>query len=139
MNFDLPGMDTKTLSEEGVPMIVKKINSDMPLLDKNGDPVTITVLGPDSIKYRSLSRAQVRKRVQRAAAGNMEVNFEEDEGDALDILVACTIAWTGVNTPAGDAIPCTPEAVRNLYTVYPVIRDQVDLFSAQRVNFTKAS
>lgn len=139
MEFDLIGMDTKTLSEEGVEMVVKRLNSDAPLTDKNGNPVKIRVLGPDSVKYRSLTRAQVRKRVQRAAAGNNEINFDEDEADALEILVACTTAWTGVNTPDGKPIQCAADNIRKLYINYPAIRDQVDFFISQRGNFTKAS
>lgn len=136
MDFDLPGMDTRTLSEKGVNMPVKQMDGS-PLLDKDGKQVFISVLGPDSTKYRAMTRDQVRKRIQAASTG---APIPEDEDDAtLAILVACTTGWTGINTPKGEPIPATPENFAALYTRYPVIRDQVDLFMAQRQNFILAS
>ena len=140
MDFHLPGLDTKTLSEEGVDMPVKTLKGDT-LKDKDGKPVTLKVLGPDSAKYRALTRAQIRKRIQRSsvpgAAG--EATFEEDEADALGILVACTVGWSGINGKDGQPVPFSADACRTLYTNFPAIRDQVDVFVTQRVNFTMAS
>lgn len=140
MDFALPGLDTRTLSETGVDMPVKSLQGDA-MKDKDGNPVTLKLLGPDSDRYRSMTRAQVRKRIQRASAGVAAPadSYAEDEADALDILVACTVGWSGVNTTKGEPIPCTPETVRALYQGFPVIRDQADVFMASRVNFTKAS
>jgi hypothetical protein len=135
MEFALPGMDTRTLSEEGVAMEIRTTFGQT-LLDKDGKPVRIFMRGPDSATYRSLTRAQVRKRVQRASGGS-ETSPEEDEADALDILVALTVKWEGVYTPGGEVIACTPENVRALFANYPIIREQADNFAASRVNFIK--
>ncbi|CAB5220410.1 hypothetical protein UFOVP233_69 [uncultured Caudovirales phage] len=143
MDFALPGMDTKTLSEEGVEMVVRRIGSDEPLIGKDGTTVKIKLLGPDSTKYRALSRAQVRKRLSRMAAAGTPADSDdyaaEDEASTLSVLAACTVDWTGIMTTKGEAIPCTPETALALYTGFPAIRDQVDYFMAQRGNFTKAS
>lgn len=142
MDFALPGMDTKTLSEEGVEMIVNRLNSTDPLTDKDGNPVKIKLLGPDSAKYRALSRLQVRKRLSRmAAAGQAEAEkfAADDETEIIAVLAACTISWSGILTTKGAPIPCTAETAAALYTGFPAIRDQADLFMAQRENFTKAS
>lgn len=139
MDFNLPGMDTRTLSEAGVDMQVKSLQGDI-LKDKDGKPVTLKLLGPDSDKYRALTRAQVRKRFQRASSPDATKDtFAEDEADALEIMVACTVGWSGILTTKGEPIPCTPETVRALYTNFPAIRDQADVFMASRANFTKAS
>jgi hypothetical protein len=111
-------------------------------VDRFGAPVTIGLLGPDSATYRRLQREQVQRRLARAAATNGAppdaATFESDENDATGMLVALTIRWAGVNTPAGEAIPCTPEAVRSLYDRYPAIRDQVDTWVVARRNFMTA-
>jgi len=139
VDFNLPGMDTRTLSEEGVDMQVKSLQGEV-LKDADGKPVTLKLLGPDSDKYRAMTRQQVRKRFQRAAGADATKDtFAEDEADALNILVACTVGWSGVNTTKGEPIPCTPDTVRALYTNFPAIRDQADVFMASRANFTKAS
>lgn len=139
MDFNLPGMDTRTLSEAGVQMQVKSLQGDI-LKGKDGQPVTLTLLGPDSDKYRAMTRAQVRKRFSRMSASDAAKDtFAEDEADALEILVACTVDWSGILTTKGEPIPCTPETVRALYSGFPVIRDQADVFMASRANFTKAS
>lgn len=142
MEFALESVDTKTLSESGVEVVIKKMNSKEPLLDANGKPVTIKVMGPDSTKYRSLSRSQIRKRLTRMAAGQKEVteaDMDETESDGLDILAACTISWTGVLTPKGEEIPCNAENARKLYLHYPVVKEQIDAFISERENFLRAS
>lgn len=138
MDFNLPGMDTRTLSEAGIDMQVKSLQGDI-LKDKDGKPVTLKLLGPDSDKYRSMTRAQVRKRFSRMSSADAKDTFAEDEADALEILVACTVGWSGILTTKGEAIPCSPDTVRALYQTFPAIRDQADVFMASRANFTKAS
>jgi hypothetical protein len=142
MEFALDAVDTRTLSEAGVDVTIMKLDSDVPLRAANGDLVTIKVLGPDSAKYRSLTRVQIRKRLSRMAAGKQteltEDEVLETEADTLDILAACTLGWAGVLTPAGEPIPCTQENARKLYENYPLVREQVDQFMSQRANFLKA-
>jgi hypothetical protein len=139
VDFNLPGMDTRTLSESGVDMQVKSLKGDI-LKDKDGNPVTLHLLGPDSDKYRAMTRAQVRKRFSRMSTADAgKDTFAEDEADALAILVACTVGWSGINTTKGEPIPCDADTVRALYTNFPAIRDQADVFMATRANFTKAS
>lgn len=142
MEFALDGIDTKTLSEAGVDVVIKKLNSNEPLKAANGEPVSIKVLGPDSGKYRTLSRAQIRKRLAKRAAGQTEVtdaDMDENDHDAMEILAGCTVGWAGVLDKAGAAIPCTFENAMKLYENYPVVREQVDFFLSERSNFLRAS
>lgn len=142
MEFALDGIDTKTLSEAGVDVVIKKLNSNEPLKAANGEVVSVKVLGPDSGKYRSLSRAQIRKRLAKRAAGQIEVteaDMDETDRDAMEILAGCTVGWKGVLDKAGKPIPCTIENALKLYENYPVVREQVDLFISERSNFLQAS
>jgi hypothetical protein len=142
MQFDLAQIDTKTLAETGVEMPVKSLDG-KPLIARNGDPVVISVLGSDSTKYRTLTRAQLRKRMEAMAAGKQgaltEAEMDETERDVIDVLVACTVGWKGVLTTEGEPIPFTEDNVRKLYSAYPVIREQVDEFISKRANFISAS
>jgi hypothetical protein len=140
MQFDLAQIDTKTLAESGAPMPVKSLDG-KPLIARNGDPVVIRVLGADSTKYRSLTRAQMRKRMEAAANNKQDAVADVDETDreVIEILVACTVGWSGVLNTEGTPIPFTEENVRKLYAAYPVIRDQVDVFISNRANFIQAS
>jgi hypothetical protein len=142
MEFALDGIDTKTLSESGVDVVIKKLNSNEPLKAANGEIVSIKVLGPDSGKYRSLSRTQIRKRLAKRAAGNTEftdADMDETDHDAMEILAGCTVGWNGILDKAGKPIPCTPENALKLFENYPVVREQVDLFISERANFLQAS
>ena len=140
MDFDFASIDTKKLSESGVPLSLLKLDG-KPLTDKDGNAVTVTLLGPDSAKYRALTRENIRRRLEKRALGSVasEVDVDEVERETLEILAVCTVAWQGVNTPQGESIPCTPENARKLYEAYPVIREQVDGFIGNRANFIPAS
>lgn len=141
MDFDLDSIDTLSASEKGVEMPVKDLAGTQ-MTDKGGKPVSITLKGPDSETYRKLTRAQVRKRIDRAAKGDKtedDALAAEAEADAIDIMAACTVGWAGINDKAGKPIPCTAENARQLYQRYPIIREQVDLFVSNRLNFLPVS
>jgi hypothetical protein len=141
MDFDFASVDTKTLSEKGVPVTIRRLDG-QPLLDRDGKEVQITLLGPDSAKYRALTRENVRKRLERRAQGAVPLTVEEVdevENDSIEILAVCTASWSGVNTPQGEPIDCTVDNARKLYLNYPVIREQVDAFIGNRANFIQAS
>lgn len=141
MDFALESIDTRTLSESGVEVVIRKLNSTEPLRAANGDTVKIKVLGPDSAKYRALSRANIRKRLAKMAENKQatDADLDENEADALDMLAACTMSWVGVLTTKGEPIDCTAENARKLYESYPIVREQVDSFISDRANFLKAS
>ncbi|CAB4130458.1 hypothetical protein UFOVP119_82 [uncultured Caudovirales phage] len=141
MNFDLDGIDTKTLSDSGVKMQVMKFGTSEPLKARNGGLVMLTVRGPDSDTYRQYTRAQVNKRLQRQADERKarEVDFDEVDTDSLTLLVNSTMGWENVLDTDGNPIPFTKENCTALYRNYPVLREQVDAFISNRANFLKAS
>lgn len=138
MQFDLGQVDTKTRSEDGVDMPVKLL-SGAPLIAKNGQPVSIVLLGPDSKKYKAVMRRQVKKRLDRKESPSPDEQIEEAEQDGITMLVACTLGWKNVLDIEGKEIAFSAETARILYGNYPVIADQVDLFVTNRANFLLAS
>ena len=84
-------------------------------------------------------RAQIKKRMARSGMPTEEQSLE-DEGDLVDLLATCTMGWNGVlEKGKKQPVPFSQEACRQLYKSFPVIRDQVDAFIANRANFILAS
>lgn len=139
MKFDLDSLDTKSLSDTGVDMVIHQFGTTEPLVARNGGTVSLKLLGPDSDKYRTFTRVQVQKRLQKNSEIRLFVpNLEEAEADSLDMLAACTVGWANVLDREGVEIPFSSESARILYVNYPVVREQADLFVVTRANFLKA-
>jgi hypothetical protein len=141
-SFDLDDMDTTTLSESGVAFQIMRLDRPSePLRNRDGSAVTVTVLGPDSAKYRHHQNIALRKRIEDAAAsgtGIANVDSEESLSQAINLMAAITTDWTFKNA-ANQPIPCTHEAAVALYTQFPSIRDQIDQKVSRRSNFLRAS
>lgn len=133
--FDLPGQDTRSLSEEGVWFTPSSLTGGV--IGKPHNPVKLKLLGPDSDTYRRLVRAQARRRLQSAVAGGETDTFAEEEAATFEILSSCTVDWSGIQSTSGEPIPFSREAAEALYRGFPAIRDQVDGWISTRVNFTK--
>lgn len=146
MQFDLADIDTKERAEAGADMRVRRVDGS-PLLARNGQPVTIRLLGSDSSKYETALQMNARRRIAANAAASAagqpitvtENDIKRAREDALDILAACTVSWENVFDTEGNPVDCTAEAARALYAGFPVIRDQAESFVASRSNFLTAS
>lgn len=93
--------------------------------------VYIRVKGIDSHEFRQCKQ-QRQKAELEAMAENRDVDTEALN---LDMLVALTIGWRGL-LDNGEEYEFNPERCRMLYEQSPAIREQVDLFIANRRNFT---
>jgi hypothetical protein len=62
------------------------------------------------------------------------VQPEQIERDALELLAACTVAWSGVVVD-GKVPACSPEAAAEVYRRLPWLREQADEFANARENF----
>lgn len=137
MRFDLPAIvDTRPLAEAGAVCAIRRIDDGKPLLNKNKEPLTITVNGTDSDAYQAAVREENRELAAREEAGTPDVG---NERYTAGVLARITKAWAGFIDENGEPILCTRENAAQLYAQFPVIRDQVDAFVSRRINFTKAS
>ena len=89
--------------------------------------VFIRVRGIDSKSYRAAATEYNRKSAKAKSD-------EEKEQAALDLDVAITAGWRGI-----DDMEFSAEAARRLYTDSPSIRAQVASFFVNRRNFITAS
>jgi hypothetical protein len=94
----------------------------------NNTALWIKVKGMDSVSYRRELKKQ-KTAYFEAAKNGTEVDTEKY---VIDALVACTIGWRGTDEKF------TKKLCRELYTKAPFVKDQIDLYIAERANFTKA-
>jgi hypothetical protein len=105
----------------------------------SGEPtgMRLEVAGMDSPRYRDATRTLIEKSTAsapRAARQAKKAAPRDMEADALELLVACTVSWTGV-VESGAAVPLTPDNARRLFTAHPWLRRQVDEAVGDRASF----
>jgi hypothetical protein len=121
------------LAESGVDMPVRHPATNALVLQDNGKtPVVIHLAGMDSVRFRKTQRANADRRFK--GMQNRAPTAEELDTEGLDILVNCTLGWSGIILD-GTPLECTPANVRMLYTRLPWVRKQVDTFMGNRANF----
>jgi hypothetical protein len=139
---DLSQFDTNKV--RGRKMTLLRPDNGEPLMDRrveNGEekefPVTITLLSQDSDEFKSTTRKISNQRLQKQIKrGIKKVAFsaEDIEADNLDLLSACTVGWEGIGLD-GAPLEFNRENARLLYRRCAWVREQVDEFIADRVNF----
>ncbi len=130
---DLSGLEALVHSQEaGIEIIV---------VNEQGSPIglKIGVVGPDSDRMQKAMRDVATEFAKAAAERESLGEVSSDEGDArlIAILAKATTHWTPNPKIAGQVIPFSEENVRNLYTKFKIIRDQVEAKAARRSSFTK--
>ena len=134
--FDIGGLDSTDLSNEGVKMGVRHPTTKRPLETEGGQKVTITLLGSDSDKYNDILNKIRRKRVEAVRDGELdEVELTEVVmKEADDIIAACTLGWEGIDWD-GEPFPFSHENALKLYKRIRWLRNQADEFMQERSNF----
>jgi len=126
--MDLAKLDTLSPANEGVWMELEHPVTGEPL------GIKIKVAGVDSDYYRKEMRRQQNKRLKK---GIRTISAEELENEVIELLVACTLDWEGIEYE-GKVLECNKENARMIYKKFPWIREQVDNFINDRANFLKS-
>ena len=92
----------------------------------------VKVAGPDS-RLSKQRRAQVQ-RLFRGKRGGNDIDIEQLEKEAMETRVALTLDWGGIELGDGE-VPFSEKNVREVYTNYPWVAEQVDEFQSDRANF----
>ena len=111
--FDISKFDTRTLSNTGVAMPIPNPRSGAPMLDDEGKPVTITLLGPNSDKSKALLRTLNLRRAEMQSKG-IKLTDEDFDRERFDFLCGVTVGWS-FDTAAGQPFPFNPENVRKFW------------------------
>ncbi len=130
---DLSGLEALVQSQEA--------GIEITIFNEKGEPIglKIGVVGPDSERMQKAMR-DVAAEFAKAAAerDNLgEAAADEAEARLIAILAKATTHWSPDPKIGGQVVPFSEENVRNLYTRFKIIRDQVEAKAARRASFTK--
>ena len=133
-------MDIASLTvvdDDGAVLHLRHPATGAPLFDGE-TPVTITLAGKDSQRYRTAQRIISNRNIRQGR--KVQHTVESFEADAIEVLAACTVTWSGIELD-GAAVPPTKDNARKLYADPRCawLREQVDDFIDDRANFSTAS
>ncbi|RVK56906.1 hypothetical protein CN162_12625 [Sinorhizobium meliloti] len=130
---DLSGLEALVQSQE------KGIEID--ILNEQAKPIglKIRVVGPDSDRMQKAVRDVAAEFAKAAADRESLGEAREDDSDArmVAILAKATMSWSPNPKIGGSVVPFSEENVRNLYTKFRIIREQVEVRAVRRGSFTK--
>ncbi|RVK60607.1 hypothetical protein CN155_04935 [Sinorhizobium meliloti] len=131
---DLSGLEALVQSqEEGI---------EIDILNEQAKPIglKIRVVGPDSDRMQKAVRDVASEFAKAAADRESLGEAREDDSDArmIAILAKATMSWSPNPKIGGSVVPFSEENVRNLYTKFRIIREQVEVRAVRRGSFTKS-
>lgn len=104
---------------------------------RRGTGIFITVASKDSDRYKKKLREQINRRFKQMGRRiAVQMTAEENEAEALELLVHVTTGWRNV-TYKGVALDLNDANARMLYEQVPVIREQVEDAINDRGNFMR--
>ena len=96
------------------------------LLNADKSPMTVTIHGPYSERYKTIIREQQQRRMTDMARAARSTSMDPEELDAMtrELTVRCIEDWN-ITLEGDETLPFSPEAVENVLTEFPWARDQI--------------
>lgn len=132
-------MDLKDLTPKSDDIVVNIVHpiSKEPLVNDDGSPMTITIYAQHSKEYKKVQRELINKRLKEAqAAGNTDIDYEQIEAAALELMAKTTKAWD--ITFDGKKPKLTEAKARQIYDEVFWIKAQIEEAVADSLDFMKA-
>ncbi|ASP79664.1 hypothetical protein [Sinorhizobium meliloti] len=131
---DLSGLEALVQSqEEGI---------EIDILNEQDKPIglKIRVVGPDSDRMQKAMRDVAADFAKAAAERESlgEAPAYDSDARLVAILAKATVSWSPNPKIGGSVVPFSEENVRNLYTKFRIIREQVEVRAVRRGSFTKS-
>ena len=103
-----------------------------------GEALVIMLAGTDSEVYREALKSRARQRLNQQKKKNRaeQTDFDEAERKGIELLAKCTMGWRNISED-GKELQFNVNNAITIYTKYPWIKEQVDVFMADRSNFLK--
>lgn len=134
---DLASLDIATRSNEGVKVTLRHPVTGEDLLN-DGKPMSVTVVGEHSDKYKKAQRAIVNRRlaVQGKSRKGVTLTAEEIEREALETQIQCVVGFDNLVLD-GVVLTYSADAARKLLTDPRLswIRKQIDDAITDESNF----
>ncbi len=134
--MDLSALDTSTLANEGAVLELRGPDGN-PVLQDDGSPVTITLLGEDSDIVTKHNNA-ITNQVLRSTMGGPAITAEASRDNEIAKFAKATVAWDGI-VLEGEKLACNEANAKAIYRRFSWIRDQVRAFMGDRARFLPAS
>lgn len=128
---DLNAFDTVPLANAGAKCYLRDLRTGRPTA------MFITVLGMDSEAFQQIKLERARDMALRREQGNFaELTPEERDSLTIDTLARLTVGWS--IRVSGQEVDFSVPKAREVYRAYPAVREQVNVFMAERANFLPA-
>ncbi|WP_457660895.1 hypothetical protein [Sinorhizobium medicae] len=130
---DLSGLEALVQSQED--------GIEIDILNEQDKPIglKIRVVGPDSDRMqkamRDVAADFAKATAERESLG--EAPVYDSDARLVAILAKATVSWSPNPKIGGSVVPFSEENVRNLYTKFRIIREQVEVRAVRRGSFTK--
>jgi len=110
-----------------------------PLLNADKSPMTVTVHGPYSERYKSVIRDQQQRRMTDMTRGDVgSMTPEEVDAFTQELLMRCVEDWD-LTLEGDEKLPFTPEAVKSVMEEFPWVNDQVNTAMGNVAGFLEPS
>ena len=132
--FDIGGnaKEQVALEDEGVVVHITNANGE-PLYFGDKQPVTITVAGTYSKRYREAERAVTSRRFK----GNRTPDIDAIRKEALNLTAECVLAWDGF-FDGGKVLECSKANVVKVLDGFPWVLQQVEVAMGDHAGFSRA-
>ncbi|ASS57577.1 hypothetical protein [Rhizobium leguminosarum] len=130
---DLSGLESLIQSQEqGI---------EIDILNERGEPIGLKIgfVGPDSDRTQKAMRDVASEFAKKAAErSSLEPATDDSDDRMIAILAKSTTHWSPNPKIGGQVVPFSEENVRNLYSKFRIIRDQIEVRAVRRSSFTKS-
>ncbi|MGR9274720.1 hypothetical protein ACU8KI_08920 [Rhizobium leguminosarum] len=130
---DLSGLESLIQSQEqGI---------EIDILNERGEPIGLKIgfVGPDSDRMQKAMRDVAAEFARKAAErSSLEPATDDSDDRMIAILAKSTTHWSPNPKIGGQVVSFSEENVRNLYSKFRIIRDQIEVRAVRRSSFTKS-
>lgn len=134
--LDLSDFDTVKASESGIKFNVLHPKTKEELV-YDGKPVWISLLGPDSEKYKKENNKIINGRIKSNRKGGT-ITTEVIEQDNKKLVSMVITGWSDNFGIDGEPLTFSLENAKMLLDAYPWIYDQLNDFLGDRGNFLQS-
>lgn len=131
--MDFANLDTADLANEGAVMPVHGPDG-QPVLQDDGTPATLTLLGDDSDVLVKFDRITTNAHLR----GSQTITAELAEAKQINRLARACVGWSGI-VLEGKPLEHSEDNAKALFKRFRWLRQQAAMFISDRANFLKAS
>ena len=110
------------------------------LLNADGSPMTVTIHGPYSERYKSVLREQQQRRMTDMTRAGARANMTSEEVEALsqELMYRCIEDWS-ITLEGDEKLPFSPETVEPVMAEFPWVKDQISAVMGNVADFLEPS